>query len=489
MKGRNQDTVRTGVTRLSQLQSSMLRILAGRESALFLLLVFGVEIAVGLFVIRDLLTAYAEVERVYAGSVRGLQSIGELQYEAQETRRSTLYALTTTDGNLQVEYADQSREADRRVSEGIRRYVQQARGPREAELGQRLASDWNAYLRIRDDVLGSILEGGIKEAVDQDLTSGVPLFDRVRQDLEETKRLYDEQASKQLALVADSSRRSVVKLIGALGFALLLGTIAIWAIHHSKIQSALHLAKLQMDFVANVSHELRTPLAAILSAGQNITDGFAPDLNLYGSLITGQARQLIDLVDQILLFASMKHDKESYLLRPLEVTEALEQVRRNAVALFEQTGFSVDFQIQESLPRVYGDMRLLSRCLQNLIGNAVKYSGPSRRISVTACCGELEHSGKEIRISVQDQGTGISASELQHVFEPFYRSPRVVAAQIHGTGLGLAVTKHLVEAMQGRVSVVSEVGVGSVFTIYLPVADESVAGTVAGRENHGATAR
>jgi len=488
MKAQNQHTARTAAWRLAQLRKSLLRMFERHGSALLLLLVFGVEIGVGLFVIQDLLTAYAEVQKVYAGSVRGLQGIGELQYEAQETRRSTLYALTTTDGNLQVEYADQSREADQRVSQGIREYLLQARGSREKDLGQRLAMDWDAYLRIRDDVLGSILEGSTKEAIDLDLTSGVPLFDRVRQDLDETKRLYDSQASKQLAIVAESSRRSVVKLIAGLGLALLAGTMAIWAIQRSKMQSALHLAKLQMDFVASVSHELRTPLAAILSAGQNITDGFAPDLDLYGSIITGQARQLIDLVDQILLFASMKHDKESYLLRPLEVTEALEQVRRNAVALFEQSGFAVEFQVQESLPRVYGDMGLLSRCLQNLIGNAVKYSGTSRRISVSACCEELDHTGKEIRISVQDQGTGISSSELQHVFEPFYRSPRVVAAQIHGTGLGLAVTKHLVEAMQGRVSVVSEVGVGSVFTIHLPVAEESVERTVAGVDD-GVTAR
>jgi len=248
------------------------------------------------------------------------------------------------------------------------------------------------------------------------------------------------------------------------------------------------LANLQMDFVASISHELRTPLAAVLSAGQNITDGFVPDLKVYGSIITSQARQLIDLVDQILLFASIKGKKENYCLKPLQVTEALDEVRKNMVAMVEQTGFTVDFHIQESLPRVLGDLQLLSRCLQNLIGNAVKYSGRSRRIGVSAHSEQLESLGLEVRISVEDSGIGISSSELPEIFDPFYRSPRVVAAQIHGTGLGLAVTRHLAEAMGGRVSVVSEVGVGSVFTLHLPVAEDSGLERVAGLEN-GVTTR
>ncbi len=274
-------------------------------------------------------------------------------------------------------------------------------------------------------------------------------------------------------------------LTGGFVLVLLAASVVLVVIASQRAQA---LATLQMDFVASVSHELRTPLAAVLSAGQNITDGFAPDLKLYGSIITGQARQLIDLVDQILLFASMKGNKENYFLRPLEATEVLDQVYKNTVAIFEQTDFTLDFHVPESLPRMLGDVRLLSRCLQNLIGNAMKYSGRSRRISVSAHCEELAGLKKEVQIRVQDRGIGISSSEVEHIFKPFYRSPRVVAAQIHGTGLGLAVTKHLAEAMRGRISVASEIGVGSVFTLHFPVAEESDSERVAEVEN-GLTAR
>src|SRR5205807_718453 len=88
-----------------------------------------------------------------------------------------------------VEYADQSREADGRVTDGIREYLEQARIPREVEIGWRLQLDWSAYLRVRDEVLASILEGSTREAVQFDLTGGVPSFERVHQDLEEVKRL------------------------------------------------------------------------------------------------------------------------------------------------------------------------------------------------------------------------------------------------------------------------------------------------------------
>ena len=146
--------------------------------------------------IRDLRSGNLETQQMYAGSVLGLRQIGELQYQAQETRRSTLYALTTNDSNLQVEYADQSNLADDKVTQGISDYLQEARTPQEIEVGRGLQEHWSAYHDIRKEVLASILEGSTKEAVDLDLTSGVPSFEVVRLDLEDIKRLYDEQASK-----------------------------------------------------------------------------------------------------------------------------------------------------------------------------------------------------------------------------------------------------------------------------------------------------
>ena len=451
------------------------------SSSLLLFMVFCVVIAVGAFMIKDLHTATNQAERMYAGSVQGLQEIGELQYEAQETRRSTLYALTTNDSNLQVEYADQSRSADGLVTEGIAQYLAGARMVRELELGRRLQRDWAAYLKVRDEVLASILEGSTKEAVDLDLSGGVPSFDRVRQDLEEVKRLYDEQASEQLKLVGVSSRRSVVRLVGVLCLTLLFAIASVWVIQRSKMLSALKLAKMQMDFVASVSHELRTPLAVICASAQNIADGVVDEkeqLAKYGSVIGHHSRQLTELVNQILLFASTHEGRHRYILRPLQVSSLIESVLTNTRELAEEAGFAVETSIEEKLPPVRGDFSAVCQCLQNLVLNAVKYGGSHPSITIRAFRGGADVPyGEEVRISVEDHGIGIEPSELQQIFEPFYRSPVVKAAQIHGTGLGLPLAKSIAEAMGGRISVVSKVGVGSRFTLHLP------ASQVVGTEN------
>jgi len=459
-----------------QPRDRVLRVFSRYPSALLLLVVFSVEVGVGLFVIRDVRTASVEAQQMYARSVLGLRQLGELQYQAQETRRATLYALTTNDSNLQVEYADQSREADRRVTDGIAEYLKQARMPNEIEVGQGLQRDWSAYLKVRDEVLASILEGSIKEAVDMDLNGGVPSFERVRQDLEEIKRLYDQQASDQLARVGASSRRSIVRLVGVVCFTLIFATFSVWAIQRSRMLGAVQLAKLQMEFVTSISHELRTPLAVIRSAAENIADGVVggkEQLARYGSVIRNQSRQITDLVNEILLFASTRNKKNRYTLRPLQVSEIIDLAVENTAELVREAGFVVEQRVEAGLPGIIGDLSALSQCVQNLIGNAIKYSGQTRWICVRAGLDEARIPGnREIQIAVQDRGIGIDKSELPHIFEPFYRSPAVSAAQIHGTGLGLPLAKNIAEAMSGKLTVESKLGSGSTFTLHLPVAKQ-----------------
>jgi signal transduction histidine kinase len=431
---------------------------------------------VGLFAIRDLRNADIEARKMYAGSMLGLHRIGDLQYETQETRRSTFYALSTADSNLQVKYADQSREADRRVSDGIAAYLVNARTPSEVETGKRLQRDWSAYLNIRDEVLASILEGSTKEAVDLDLTQGAPAFDRTRRDLAEIERLYDEQAFQQLANVDASSRRTIIRVAGVVAITLIAVIATVWTIQRMRMAGAIQLAKLQMEFVASVSHELRTPLAVISSAADNIADGLVygkEDLKRYAGVLQNHSRQIAELVNQILQFASTQERKNRYTLRPLEVSEIIRAVVDSTREIIQAGGFTLEQQIEPDLPSVMGDLSALGQCLQNLVLNAVKYSGESRWIRISAAWSEpTEETRKEICIKVEDRGIGIDRSELPHIFDPFYRSPAVTSAQIHGTGLGLSVARNMAQAMRGRLSVVSQLGVGSVFTLHLPLAEE-----------------
>jgi signal transduction histidine kinase len=233
------------------------------------------------------------------------------------------------------------------------------------------------------------------------------------------------------------------------------------------------VAALQMDFVASISHELRTPLAAMLSAGQNIADGYAPDLRRYGSIVTNQSRQLMDLVDQILLFAAMKDGKKEYVIEPLEVEGILKTLQKTTLPLLEQQGFTVELQVPKELPAALGDNKGVLRCLRNLLENAAKYSGDQRWIGIRVEVHELAKRGRELAISIADHGIGVDPDDLEHIFDPFYRGARVVAAQIHGSGLGLAVVRQIMTAIGGKLSVKSEQGKGSVFTLHLRVTDKA----------------
>ncbi|HTT19623.1 MAG TPA: ATP-binding protein [Candidatus Sulfotelmatobacter sp.] len=484
MSDREQLTVHEGAATFAPRTGRSPAFMTRYSSALFLLLLIGLEAGVVRFVIRDVRSANNEVQRMYASSVLGLHRIGSLQYDAQETRRSTLYALTTNDSNLQVIYADQSREADARVTAGIAAYLQQARLPQEVELGHRLEQDWKAYLAARNEVLGTILEGSVKEAVAYDLAQGVPLFDRVRRDLEETERLYDEQASQRLANVAALANKTVIRLVTVLGVTVLVAGVFVWVLQKDKMASTMQMAKMQMDFAASVSHELRTPLAVLCSAVDNIADGVVSgkeQLAKYGAVIRSQSRQINGLVNQVILFVSTQDSKGFYTLQPLAVSQIVEAAVMGTTELIRKAGFTLEQHVSPNLPKIMGDLSALSQCLQNLITNALKYGDQGRWIAIRASEeGSKDH--REIRISVQDRGKGIDRAELHHIFEPFYRAKAAVAGQIHGTGLGLPIAKSLAEAMGGRISVTSEVGVGSTFTLHLPIMQErSEQGAIVGR--------
>jgi len=273
------------------------------------------------------------------------------------------------------------------------------------------------------------------------------------------------------AFIADSRRRDL-----AISFGVLLLLVISMAILIFTSTRAQRLAKLQMDFVTAVSHELRTPLTVISSAAENIAHGVVeakPQLEQYGSVIGAQARKLFEMVEQILMFAAIREGQQRYSLRPLQAREILDAALSGTAGLIRTAGFHVEQQTEPNLPRIVGDLPALSQCVQNLITNALKYGSEQKWIGIQARLAEHGLTGREIQISVSDHGIGIAPDELRHIFEPFYRSPSVTAAQIHGTGLGLPLAKSIVEAMKGQVTVKSAPGRGSTFTLHLPCVEHS----------------
>jgi signal transduction histidine kinase len=268
------------------------------------------------------------------------------------------------------------------------------------------------------------------------------------------------------AAVAGARRRNVAISFGIL----LLLTVSVVLLAASS-RRAQRLARQQIEFVAGISHELRTPIAVIRSAGENLSQGVIGNVDRvkrYGATIETQARRLGEMVERVLQYAGIESGRAVAARGPLDVQEIIESAVESAIPGADH-GAVIDRQIAPALPPVIGDSAALRSAIQNLIANALKYGGVDRWVGIRAESSR-ERRQPIVRITVSDHGAGIPASELPHIFEPFYRGADAVNRQIEGNGLGLSLVQRIVNAHGGRVSVSSRPEVGSAFTITLPAA-------------------
>ena len=229
------------------------------------------------------------------------------------------------------------------------------------------------------------------------------------------------------------------------------------------------LAEQKMQFVAAVSHELRAPVSAISMLSRNQADGLVTGqdkVQQYGELMHQQSRRLNEMVEQTLQYAGI----HSNLGRPTRTEVSLKRLIHEAVEArrpdLTRHGFQIEIDAADGLPAVYGDEKLLRIAIDNLLSNAEKYADGGRWIRVSSSYSPSE---KEVRISVEDQGPGIAAEDQAQIFEPFCRGQAAIDAQIPGSGIGLSLVRSAAEAHRGTVTLVSEPGHGSTFTLHLPV--------------------
>ncbi len=232
---------------------------------------------------------------------------------------------------------------------------------------------------------------------------------------------------------------------------------------------ARQLAGRQMDFVAGITHELRSPLAVMAAAGDNLAEGVVQTqdaVRQHGEAIRRHARRLSQMIEQILEFAALKSGKRAYHVEPLLLTELMDEVAAQSRGSLAEAGATLATRCAPSLPPIMADRAALSQVLHNLLGNAIKFGGRGVQIELTAA---PDSEPQWARLIVADNGPGIPAAELKHVFEPFFRGAQARARQIRGSGLGLSLVRQAVIAMGGRVWVESSPGAGSRFCLQLPL--------------------
>ena len=271
-----------------------------------------------------------------------------------------------------------------------------------------------------------------------------------------------------LILVYGSFARDFV--FGGLILALVATTVGGTAATLAVLYREARVAKLQTDFVNKVSHELRTPLTSIRMFVETLQLGRLQDEARQREaleIIAEETQRLSALINRLLDWARMESGKRSYQL----VRQPLAPIVDGALQAFQaqllQAPAEVVRDVPAKLPPVLADKAALTEAILNLLGNAHKYTGADKKIAV-----RVRASGPTVVVSVEDNGPGIPPGDEKRIFEKFYRARDPLSRTIEGTGLGLAMVKHIANGHGGRVSAQSRPGQGSVFTITLPVAQE-----------------
>jgi signal transduction histidine kinase len=290
----------------------------------------------------------------------------------------------------------------------------------------------------------------------------------------EVKRVMSSPSFKGLKLHMRYKDRSIAKdvrrwevtkyaLIGLIDIMLGAGLFLVYF----NVKREMHLSRLKSDFVANVSHELKTPLALIrlfaetLELGRVHGEGKARQ---YYRIINKESHRLTQLINNILDFSRIEAGRKEYKFAPTDVGQVVHEVLEAYRFHIEQQGFALEVSVAEDVPELEVDKEALGQAVLNLLNNAIKYSGDEKYIRL-----DLRREADRVLLSVTDRGVGVAKADHKKIFEKFYRSENSLVHETKGSGLGLALVRHIMEAHGGTVELESTPGKGSTFTLVLPV--------------------
>jgi len=271
----------------------------------------------------------------------------------------------------------------------------------------------------------------------------------------------------QVASLSDDPLRNDRRVVLIAGLGVLLGLILVgaWFIDQT-VARELALADMQSNFVSAVSHEFRTPLTTLCQLSELLVRGRIASENdraTYYRLLHDESQRLKRLVETLLNFGRLEAGRLHFRFEPVSPVAVVREVVEEFARTEQGNGRRIDVTMDGEPAMVSADRDMFRSVVWNLVENAAKYSPSDAPIGIA-----LSRSDGHIRLAVSDQGAGIPRSEHRRIFEKFVRGSAARASDVRGTGVGLAVTQRIVTAHGGEVTLASEPGRGSTFTVMLP---------------------
>jgi two-component system phosphate regulon sensor histidine kinase PhoR len=230
--------------------------------------------------------------------------------------------------------------------------------------------------------------------------------------------------------------------------------------------------EMRADFVANASHELRTPLAALSGFIETLQGSARDDAKArerFLAIMREQAHRMARLIDDLLSLSRIELNAHRRPDTPVDLVPIVRQVVDSLETLARDRGVAVNVEAANALT-VLGDRDELVRIFENLVENALKYGAPGKRVDIKLGASMSAENEPEAQVSIRDYGPGIAPEHLPRLTERFYRVDVKESRAQGGTGLGLALVKHILNRHRGRLTIESAPGAGASFTIHLPTA-------------------
>jgi two-component system, OmpR family, phosphate regulon sensor histidine kinase PhoR len=250
------------------------------------------------------------------------------------------------------------------------------------------------------------------------------------------------------------------------------GAVDVLLMTFNDLSPLRRVEEMRADFIANASHELRTPLAALLGFIETLQSTAKDDAaarDKFLAIMQGQATRMARLIDDLLSLSRIELNVHLQPNTPVDLAPIVRQVVDGLQTLARDRGVEIKVDVPPDALMVLGDRDELIRALENLVENALKYGAAGKRVDITVSRGQTRSGTPEARVAVRDYGPGISPEHLPRLTERFYRVDVADSRAQGGTGLGLALVKHVLNRHGGRLTIESTPGAGATFMMQLPL--------------------